>query len=65
MLFSINSSVLLNDTSAHFGQPCFKLTWFDNFVHHDILNQEMFDRILKINKEIFSSIEEVDLSYGG
>ena len=34
-------------------------------VHHAILNQEMFDRILKINKEVFSSIEEVDLSYGG
>jgi len=33
-------------------------------VHHAILNQEMFDRILKINKEIFSSIEEVDLGYG-
>jgi DNA repair exonuclease SbcCD ATPase subunit len=33
-------------------------------VHHAILNQEMFDRILKINKEIFSSIEEVNLSYG-
>jgi DNA repair exonuclease SbcCD ATPase subunit len=33
-------------------------------VHHAILNQEMFDRILKINKEVFSSIEEVDLSYG-
>jgi DNA repair exonuclease SbcCD ATPase subunit len=29
-------------------------------VHHAILNQEMFDRILKINKEVFSSIEEVD-----
>jgi DNA repair exonuclease SbcCD ATPase subunit len=28
-------------------------------VHHAILNQEMFDRILKINKEVFSSIEEV------
>ncbi len=28
-------------------------------VHHAILNQEMFDRILKINKEIFSSIEEI------
>jgi hypothetical protein len=27
------------------------------------LNQEMFDRILKINKEIFSSIEEVNLNY--
>jgi DNA repair exonuclease SbcCD ATPase subunit len=32
-------------------------------VHHAILNQEMFDRILKINKEIFSSIEEVNLNY--
>ena len=31
-------------------------------VHHAILNQEMFDRILKINKEVFSSIEEVDFS---
>jgi len=29
-------------------------------VHHAILNQEMFDRILKINKDVFSSIEEVD-----
>ena len=28
-------------------------------VHHAILNQEMFDRILKINKEVFSSIEEM------
>lgn len=28
-------------------------------VHHAILNQEMFDRILKINKDIFSTIEEV------
>ena len=27
-------------------------------VHHAILNQEMFDRILKINKEVFSTIEE-------
>ena len=25
-----------------------------------ILNQEMFDRIIKINKEVFSSIEEVE-----
>ena len=32
-------------------------------VHHAILNQEMFDRILKINKEVFSSIEEVSLDY--
>jgi len=29
-------------------------------VHHAILNQEMFDRILKINKDVFSSIEEVN-----
>ena len=28
-------------------------------VHHAIVNEEIFDRILKINKEIFSSIEEV------
>jgi len=28
-------------------------------VHHAILNQEMFDRILKINKDVFSTIEEV------
>jgi DNA repair exonuclease SbcCD ATPase subunit len=28
-------------------------------VHHAILNQEMFDRILKVNKEVFSSIEEI------
>lgn len=28
-------------------------------VHHAILSEEMFDRILKINKEVFSSIEEV------
>lgn len=31
-------------------------------VHHAILNQEMFDRILKINKEVFSSIEEVNFT---
>ena len=28
-------------------------------VHHALLNQEMFDRIIRINKEIFSSIEEI------
>jgi exonuclease SbcC len=28
-------------------------------VHHALLNQENFDRILRINKEIFSNIEEV------
>ncbi len=28
-------------------------------VHHAVLNHEMFDRILRINKEIFSSIEEL------
>jgi DNA repair exonuclease SbcCD ATPase subunit len=32
-------------------------------VHHAILNQEMFDRIIKINKEVFSSIEEVVFDY--
>ena len=29
-------------------------------VHHAILSEEMFDRILKINKEVFTSIEEVN-----
>jgi DNA repair exonuclease SbcCD ATPase subunit len=29
-------------------------------VHHAILNQENFDRILRINKEVFSSIEDVN-----
>ena len=28
-------------------------------VHHAILSQEMFDRIIKINKDVFSSIEEL------
>ena len=28
-------------------------------VHHAILSQEMFDRILQVNKEVFTSIEEV------
>ncbi len=28
-------------------------------VHHAILNQEMFDKIIKINKDVFSSIEEI------
>jgi ABC-type Mn2+/Zn2+ transport system ATPase subunit len=32
-------------------------------VHHAILNQEMFDRIIKINKEVFSSIEEVEYEH--
>jgi len=31
-------------------------------VHHAVLNQEMFDRILLIEKNIFSSIVEVDYS---
>jgi ABC-type Mn2+/Zn2+ transport system ATPase subunit len=30
-------------------------------VHHAILNEEIFDRILRINKEIFSNIEEVEI----
>jgi len=29
-------------------------------VHHAILSQEMFDRILQINKDVFSTIEEVE-----
>ena len=28
-------------------------------VHHAILGQEMFDRIIKVNKEVFTSLEEV------
>ena len=28
-------------------------------VHHAILSQEMFDRIIKVNKEVFTSLEEV------
>ena len=30
-------------------------------VHHAILNQETFDRIIKINKDVFSTIEEVQI----
>jgi len=30
-------------------------------VHHAILNQETFDRIIRINKEVFSIIEEVQI----
>jgi len=29
-------------------------------VHHALLNHENFDRIIRINKEVFSSIEEVN-----
>lgn len=29
-------------------------------VHHAILSQEMFDRIIQINKDVFSTIEEVE-----
>lgn len=29
-------------------------------VHHAILSQEMFDRIIQINKDVFSSIEELE-----
>jgi ABC-type Mn2+/Zn2+ transport system ATPase subunit len=31
-------------------------------VHHAILNQEVFDRILNINKEVFTSINEIQNS---
>ncbi len=30
-------------------------------VHHAILNQELFDRILKINKDVFTTINEVEM----
>ena len=30
-------------------------------VHHALLNEEMFDRIIKIDKNVFSTIEEVEL----
>jgi ABC-type Mn2+/Zn2+ transport system ATPase subunit len=30
-------------------------------VHHAILNQELFDRILQINKDVFTSINEVSV----
>ena len=30
-------------------------------VHHAILNQENFDRIIKVNKDIFTYLEEVDM----
>ena len=32
-------------------------------VHHAVLNEEMFDRIIKINKEVFSYIEEVEYEH--
>jgi DNA repair exonuclease SbcCD ATPase subunit len=43
----------------HFSNE-YKITIF--VVHHAILNAEMFDRIIKIEKEVFSRIVEVDLS---
>jgi DNA repair exonuclease SbcCD ATPase subunit len=30
-------------------------------VHHAVLNEEMFDRIIRIEKNVFSTIEEIDL----
>lgn len=30
-------------------------------VHHAVLNHEMFDRIIRINKEVFSTIEELHI----
>jgi len=33
-------------------------------VHHAILNQELFDRILRINKDVFTTINEVSLDDG-
>lgn len=32
-------------------------------VHHAILNQEIFDRILQINKEVFTNISEVSVDH--
>ena len=31
-------------------------------VHHAILNQEIFDRILQINKDVFTTINEISLN---
>ncbi len=31
-------------------------------VHHAVLNEEMFDRILKIEKNVFSSITEIEMN---
>lgn len=31
-------------------------------VHHAILNQDLFDRILQINKDVFTTINEVDVN---
>lgn len=31
-------------------------------VHHAIMNQEYFDRIIKINKDVFSTIEEININ---
>ncbi len=30
-------------------------------VHHAVMNEEIFDRIIRINKEVFSSIEEIEM----
>lgn len=31
-------------------------------VHHAVINEELFDRVVRVNKEIFSTIEEIDYS---
>ena len=31
-------------------------------VHHAVMNQELFDRIIKLEKDVFSYIEEVDIT---
>jgi DNA repair exonuclease SbcCD ATPase subunit len=31
-------------------------------VHHAIMNEEIFDRIIRINKDVFSNIEEVEIN---
>jgi ABC-type Mn2+/Zn2+ transport system ATPase subunit len=41
-----------------FSEEC-KINIF--VVHHSIMNQQYFDRIIKIDKNVFSTIEEVGL----
>ena len=47
--------LLLKDFAASYNINIF-------VVHHAIMNQEYFDRIIKINKDIFSTMEEVDIT---
>jgi DNA repair exonuclease SbcCD ATPase subunit len=47
--------MVLKDFSSNYNINIF-------VVHHAILNNEMFDRILHINKEVFTSINEISTS---